>query len=68
MHAGSQQVLTYGCLSNKLELLMRPHARQHLLQLGCSEEELKVDLCVSVVLLVFLHRSVDTYQQPMQIF
>ena len=54
-HAASQQDVTYGCLSNKLELLMCSGARQHLLQLGCSEEELKMDLCISVVLLVLLH-------------
>ena len=46
--------LAYGCLANKLELLMRPSTRQHFLQLGWSEEELKVDLCVSMVLLVLL--------------
>lgn len=34
---------------------MRPGARQHLLQLGRGEEELEMDLCVGMVLLVLLH-------------
>lgn len=59
MHAGSQHGLTYGTFPNKLELLMRPSTRQHLLQLGSGEEELEVDLCVSMVLLVLLDTNID---------
>lgn len=54
-YAGRQTAdLAYGRLSNKLELLMCPSARQHFLQLGRSEEELEMHLCVRVVLLVLL--------------
>ena len=59
--------LAYGCLANKLELLMRPSTRQHFLQLGWSEEELKVDLCVSMVLLVLLYTNRVHMSQKMRI-
>ena len=46
---------TNGGFANKLELLVRAAARQHLLQLAGCEEELEVHFCVSVILLVLLH-------------